>query len=143
MAVSPTLSRASSSSASNGTGRSTFRASSKRADRVRPSPRAFPRNLLTPHLQSQFSVRSLLAFIFSLLTPLIAGSQSPWSLKPPPVLERTSAESLAALTRHFEKQIKLYGNQIVVNLAETSGKEAVVVQAYREGVQALGEDKVK
>ncbi|KAI5477835.1 protein of inositol phosphatase family [Pseudohyphozyma bogoriensis] len=70
-------------------------------------------------------------------------SQSPWALKPPPVLERTPAESLAAMTKHFEKQTKLYGRQVIVNLAETSGKEALVVNAYKEGVEQMAKDNVK
>lgn len=61
-------------------------------------------------------------------------SQSPWSLKPPPVLERSHADSLKALEKHFQKQCALYGNVIIVNLAEQHGKEAVVVDEYRKGV---------
>ncbi|KAL8293443.1 hypothetical protein RQP46_000144 [Phenoliferia psychrophenolica] len=70
-------------------------------------------------------------------------SQSPWNLKPPPVLERTPEERQAALEKHFEKQVKLYGKQVVVNLAEQHGKEATVVAAYKEGVTKLARDDVK
>ncbi|KAM0753780.1 hypothetical protein T439DRAFT_322671 [Meredithblackwellia eburnea MCA 4105] len=68
-------------------------------------------------------------------------SQQPWALKPPPVLERTKEESQKALAKHFEKQVATYGRQVCVNLAEHMGKEGAVVGAYREGVEALGEDK--
>ncbi|KAK4703087.1 phosphatidylinositol 4-phosphatase, partial [Phenoliferia sp. Uapishka_3] len=70
-------------------------------------------------------------------------SQSPWNLKPPPVLERTPQESQVALGKHFEKQVKEYGRQVIVNLAEQHGKEATVVGAYRDGVAALARDDVK
>lgn len=59
-------------------------------------------------------------------------------MKPPPVLERTPDERLAALTNHFTSQVKLYGKQIIVNLAEKTGKEAAVVDAYRDGVAKMG-----
>lgn len=65
-------------------------------------------------------------------------SQSPWSLKPVPVLERDESDNLKALKKHFERQIKTYfGSVHIVNLAETSGKEGVLVGAYRDGVSKL------
>lgn len=42
------------------------------------------------------------------------------------------------MTLHFNSQIKLYGSKIiVVNLGETKGKEAEVVEAYKKGVESL------
>ncbi|SCV67011.1 BQ2448_5657 [Microbotryum intermedium] len=71
-------------------------------------------------------------------------SQSPWALKPAPVLDRTEEERNAALAKHFEKQNSLYGKVVVVNLAEATGKEGVVVEAFRKGVELTqAEDKVK
>ncbi|KAM0792485.1 hypothetical protein ACM66B_005157 [Microbotryomycetes sp. NB124-2] len=64
-------------------------------------------------------------------------SQSPWALKPAPVLERTPEQSLSAMGKHFDDHFKRYGKTLIVNLAETTGKEAVVVDAYREGVEKL------
>lgn len=69
--------------------------------------------------------------------------QSPWALKPAPFLKQSMEESLPSMTKHFDTQLKHYGRQIIVNLAETSGKEAVVVDAYREGVKAMGNEQVK
>lgn len=69
--------------------------------------------------------------------------QSPWALKPAPFLARPMEESLPFMTKHFDTQLKHYGRQIIVNLAETSGKEAIVVDAYREGVKAMGNEAVK
>ncbi|GAA5835493.1 hypothetical protein JCM9279_004558 [Rhodotorula babjevae] len=65
-------------------------------------------------------------------------SQSPYALKPPPVLERTKEESRAAMRRHFDGLLERYGPVTVIQLAETDGKEGVVVRAYREGVASLG-----
>ncbi|BGP53922.1 hypothetical protein JCM8202v2_001494 [Rhodotorula sphaerocarpa] len=64
-------------------------------------------------------------------------SQSPWALKPPPVLERTAEESRTAMRKHLDGLKERYGRLVLVNLAETSGKEASVVEAYRSGVDAL------
>lgn len=68
-------------------------------------------------------------------------SQSPWALKPPPVLERTPEESRAAMKKHLDALHDRYGRLVLVNLAETSGKEATVVEAYRAGVEALAYDE--
>ncbi|KAF9513128.1 hypothetical protein BS47DRAFT_1329854, partial [Hydnum rufescens UP504] len=59
-------------------------------------------------------------------------SQPGVNLKPPPKLDRTPSESASALRRHFEKTIKTYGPLVAVNLAETTGKEAVVTNVYRD-----------
>ncbi|GAA5888214.1 hypothetical protein JCM6882_000324 [Rhodosporidiobolus microsporus] len=67
--------------------------------------------------------------------------QSPWALKPPPVLERTKEESREAMKKHFEVLKEKYGRVICVNLAEQTGKEGSVVEAYRTGVETLGKDE--
>ena len=51
--------------------------------------------------------------------------------------------SLPACKKHFETQKKHYGRQVVVNLAETTGKEGVVVNAYRDAVEAMEDEQVK
>lgn len=68
-------------------------------------------------------------------------SQSPWALKPPPVLERTKEESRAAMRKHLDGLRARYGRLVLVNLAETTGKEGTVVNAYGEGVESLGVDE--
>lgn len=64
-------------------------------------------------------------------------SQSPWALKPPPVLERTPEESQRAMKQHLDGMKQRYGRLVLVNLAEVSGKEATVTNAYRSGVESL------
>ncbi|GJN88438.1 hypothetical protein Rhopal_001404-T1 [Rhodotorula paludigena] len=68
-------------------------------------------------------------------------SQSPWALKPPPVLERTKEESRAAMAKHFDALLQRYGRVVCVNLAEVTGKEGAVVEAYRTGVASLKKDE--
>lgn len=66
-------------------------------------------------------------------------------LQPPPVLDTTwtPAQNQTALAKHFEKQTALYGKQVILNLAEQHGKEATIVDAYREGVAKLASEDVK
>ncbi|TFK30155.1 hypothetical protein FA15DRAFT_726049 [Coprinopsis marcescibilis] len=63
-------------------------------------------------------------------------TQSGYSLKPPPVLaaDRTHQQNLDALSRHFKRTIPIYGPHTIINLAEQSGREGAITQAYREYV---------
>ena len=72
-------------------------------------------------------------------------SQSPWALKPPPVLERTQKDSTEAMTKHIDALEARYGRLVLVNLAEQSGKEGAVVGAFREGMESMNkpEEKVR
>jgi hypothetical protein len=59
-------------------------------------------------------------------------------------LERTDQETSAAAARHFDKQVNMYfGKNVIVNLAEHTGKEGLVVAAYKEHVERLKRDDVK
>ncbi|KAJ1029275.1 hypothetical protein NDA13_002529 [Ustilago tritici] len=64
-------------------------------------------------------------------------SQSPFSLKPPPVLERTEAENTEACRKHFSVQVERYGSITCVNLAEQGGKEGHISKAYKTAVENL------
>ncbi|GAA5900530.1 uncharacterized protein JCM6883_002873 [Sporobolomyces salmoneus] len=72
-------------------------------------------------------------------------SQSPWALKPPPVLERTPKDTQEAMGKHIDALEARYGRLVLVNLAEQTGKEGAVVAAFREGMESLKkeEDKVR
>ncbi|KAG1049124.1 hypothetical protein G6F43_008533 [Rhizopus delemar] len=70
-------------------------------------------------------------------------SQSPYSLHPIPTLERTEKENERAFQRHFEIQEKLYGRQIVVNLTELVGREAIIGSEYRKHVENFGDPNIK
>ncbi|GAA5800804.1 hypothetical protein HPULCUR_006243 [Helicostylum pulchrum] len=70
-------------------------------------------------------------------------SQSPYSLHPVPSLERTEEENESAFDKHFKVQETLYGRQIVVNLTELSGREAIVGSEYRKLVENLADPNIK
>lgn len=82
-------------------------------------------------------------FILTLLSVPIFWSQSPYSLHPVPTLERTEQENKAAFHKHFETQEKLYGKQIIVNLTELVGREAIVGTQYRHHVEDLADPNIK
>jgi hypothetical protein len=89
------------------------------------------------------SVLLRIANIENLLAWRCFWSQSPWSLKPIPVVERTPEENKTAITKHFAKQKSSYfGRVIVVNLAEQSGKEGLLVKEYEEKVNELKDENV-
>ncbi|GLB34696.1 putative inositol phosphatase [Lyophyllum shimeji] len=66
-------------------------------------------------------------------------TQSGYGLKPPPLLatDRTHAQNLDVLRRHFEKTVPLYGPHTVLNLAEQHGKEGAITEGYREYMREL------
>lgn len=64
-------------------------------------------------------------------------SQSPFSLKPPPVLERSTPDNAAACAKHFDAQVQRFGKVTCINLAEQSGKEGQLTEAYKQRVSEL------
>ena len=71
-------------------------------------------------------------------------SQSPFSMKPPPVLERSDADNIKACNKHFEQQVSKYGKVTCINLAEQHGKEGQITEAFRKRVEEdLDEEKKK
>ena len=69
--------------------------------------------------------------------------QDPFSMKPPPVLERNVAENRSACAKHFEAQVQKYAKVICINLAEQHGKEGAITKAYKDAIEALGSEKVQ
>ncbi|KAG1877755.1 SacI homology domain-containing protein [Suillus subalutaceus] len=72
-------------------------------------------------------------------------TQSGYSMKPPPVLapERTPAQNLDAIKRHFRRAVPVYGLHTIVNLAEQHGKEGMITNAYREYATKLDAKDVR
>ncbi|KAE9409523.1 hypothetical protein BT96DRAFT_872168 [Gymnopus androsaceus JB14] len=66
-------------------------------------------------------------------------TQTGYGLKPPPLVspDRTREQHLNAMKRHFEQTVPRYGPHTVVNLAEQTGKEGGVTNAYREYLTEL------
>ena len=64
-------------------------------------------------------------------------SQSPYSLRPRPVLLLTEEENTAAAQTHFQALKKRYGDVQIVSLVEKHGNEAVVGDKYRDTVASV------
>ncbi|KAF9194442.1 hypothetical protein BGZ51_009522 [Haplosporangium sp. Z 767] len=70
-------------------------------------------------------------------------SQSPYRLKPVPVLERTEHENEAGFKKHVESLLKRYGRQVFINLVEQRGLEQIAGSAYTRYVKKLAEPQIK
>ncbi|CAI2167298.1 14467_t:CDS:10 [Funneliformis geosporum] len=51
--------------------------------------------------------------------------------------------TLEAFRRHFDEQIKIYGNQILVNLVNKKGYESAVGDAYEKAVKQLNDSRIR
>ncbi|KAG0232267.1 hypothetical protein BGW41_001910 [Actinomortierella wolfii] len=70
-------------------------------------------------------------------------SQSPYHLKPLPILERSIEENEAGFKRHFDDLLERYGRQILVNLVEQHGREMIAGSAYTRYVSKLNDPQIK
>lgn len=76
-------------------------------------------------------------------------TQSPYSLKPVPVMQHSQDSNFAALKKHFTGLGKRYGSVQAVNLVEKRGVEAPLAELYEKSIQRLNDesktetDKVK
>ncbi|KAI5783604.1 SacI homology domain-containing protein [Geopyxis carbonaria] len=67
-------------------------------------------------------------------------SQSPYSLKPRPVLLLSEESNAAAIRAHFKSLKERYGDVHVINLVEAEGNEAIVGNKYRDAVAGINKD---
>ncbi|KAF9361245.1 hypothetical protein BGX26_004764 [Mortierella sp. AD094] len=70
-------------------------------------------------------------------------SQSPYRLKPIPIMERTEEENEEGFKKHVDSMINQYGRQIFINLVEQHGRELIAGSAYTHHVEKLAEPQVK
>ncbi|KAI8063476.1 SacI homology domain-containing protein [Gongronella butleri] len=70
-------------------------------------------------------------------------SQSPYTLHPDPVLHRSDEENLQAIEKHFQQQEACYGKQVIVNLTELSGREAIIGSEYRHYIEDMADPEIK
>ncbi|KAF8986491.1 hypothetical protein BGZ46_000022 [Entomortierella lignicola] len=70
-------------------------------------------------------------------------SQSPYRLKPIPIMERTEQENEEGFKKHIDSLIKLYGRQIFINLVEQHGREFIAGSAYTRHIEKLAEPQIK
>ncbi|KXX83141.1 Phosphatidylinositide phosphatase SAC2 [Madurella mycetomatis] len=68
-------------------------------------------------------------------------TQSPYSLKPAPVLRHSPDANFAALKKHFDGLRRRYGGLQVVNLVEKHGVEAPIAELYEQSIQRLNEEE--
>ncbi|OTA70203.1 hypothetical protein K449DRAFT_320883 [Hypoxylon sp. EC38] len=68
-------------------------------------------------------------------------TQSPYSLKPIPVLQHSPEANFQAFKKHFEQMSKTYGSVQLVNLVEKHGAEAIIGKEYEKAVQNYNEQK--
>ncbi|KAL7269433.1 hypothetical protein RUND412_007909 [Rhizina undulata] len=64
-------------------------------------------------------------------------SQSPYAMKPKPVLLKSRETNDAATARHFDWLRKRYGKVLCINLVETTGTESVVGAEYEKAVERM------
>ncbi|KAG0331107.1 hypothetical protein BG000_011196 [Podila horticola] len=70
-------------------------------------------------------------------------SQSPYRLKPVPIMERTEQENIDGFKKHVDTMIDTYGRQICISLVEKHGRELVAGSAYTRYVEKLAEPNVR
>ncbi|KXJ91076.1 SacI homology domain-domain-containing protein [Microdochium bolleyi] len=68
-------------------------------------------------------------------------TQSPYSLKPTPVLQHSSEVNFKAFSKHFDRLGKAYGSLVLVNLVEKHGVESIVGSKYEENATLYNEKK--
>lgn len=68
-------------------------------------------------------------------------TQSPYSLKPVPVIQHSSEASYDASKSHFERLSQQYGFLQIVNLVEKHGVEEPVGSQYQRNVSRLNQDR--
>jgi hypothetical protein len=67
-------------------------------------------------------------------------TQTPYSLKPVPVLQHSEANNMSALRKHLAGLQKRYGSLQLVNLVEKHGNEAAVGAQYEKYMQKFIEE---
>ena len=64
-------------------------------------------------------------------------SQIGHKYRPPPRIDRNEEETQIAFGKHFDEEFKIYGNQVIVNLVEKTGREKIINDAYLNHVLNL------
>ncbi|KAF4909983.1 Phosphatidylinositide phosphatase SAC2 [Colletotrichum viniferum] len=67
-------------------------------------------------------------------------TQSPYSLKPAPLIQHSPEANYAAAKKHFERLTTEYGGLQIVNLVEKHGVESTVGGQYEKTVERLNEE---
>lgn len=67
-------------------------------------------------------------------------TQSPYSLKPVPILQHSNESNYQACRTHFERLVKSYGELQIVNLVEQHGIEEPIGTRYKRSIERYNED---
>ncbi|KAK0613372.1 SacI homology domain-containing protein [Immersiella caudata] len=67
-------------------------------------------------------------------------TQSPYSLKPAPVMQHSPDSNFAALKKHIEGIKRKYGDLQIVNLVEKHGVEATIGRQYEQSIERLNNE---
>ncbi|KAH7326193.1 SacI homology domain-containing protein [Stachybotrys elegans] len=67
-------------------------------------------------------------------------TQTPFSMKPAPVMLHATETNFQACKKHFERLVRIYGKTQVVNLVEKHGIEAPLGAQFEKSVQRLREE---
>lgn len=67
-------------------------------------------------------------------------TQSPYSLKPAPVIQHSPEKNFSAMKLHFDGLERRYRKLQIVNLVEKHGSEATIGEAYEKNVRRLNEE---
>lgn len=70
-------------------------------------------------------------------------SQSPYSFKPVPQLQRSEEMNYRAFVKHFNKLSEMYGNVQIASLVEKHGNEAIVGESYEKYLKRYNDSKSK
>jgi hypothetical protein len=57
-------------------------------------------------------------------------SQIGHKYRPPPRIDRNEEETQIAFNKHFNDEFEIYGNEVIVNLVERTGREKVINDAF-------------
>ncbi|KAI0142258.1 SacI homology domain-containing protein [Xylariaceae sp. FL1272] len=68
-------------------------------------------------------------------------TQSPYSLKPIPMLQHSPEANYRAFSKHFDRMTETYGAVQIVNLVEKHGVESIVGNKYEENAEKYNEAK--
>ncbi|KAH6630852.1 SacI homology domain-containing protein [Chaetomium sp. MPI-SDFR-AT-0129] len=99
--------------------------------------------LLTPADASWDPNAKIYSFVQTRGSIPVFFTQSPYSLKPVPVLQHSEEANYAALARHFAGLQRRYGEVQAVNLVEKHGVEAAIGGMYERMMRRLNEDEEK
>ena len=67
-------------------------------------------------------------------------TQSPYSLKPTPVLQHSPEANFRAFSKHFDRMREKYGSVQLINLVERRGPEAIIGNEYEKNAKKYNEE---